>query len=43
MKDLRIFEDYKSKVAIDLPDYKNDVLMFWGFILKDNNDQKESL
>ena len=41
VKDLRIFEDYKSKIATDLPDYNNGTPTFQGFLLEDNDDDKE--
>lgn len=44
VKDLRIFEDYKSKIATKLPDYNNGIPTFQGFLLGDNDeDKKESL
>ncbi len=43
VKDLRIIEEYESKVTTDLPDYENGTPMFQGFLLKDNDDKEESL
>ena len=43
VKDLRIFGDYESKVATDLPDYENGTPMFQEFLLEDNNDKEECL
>ena len=41
VKDLRIFEDYESKSASELPDYNNGTPTFQGFNLDDNDDEKE--
>ena len=41
VKDLRIFENYKSKSATNLPDYDNGMPTIQGFILDDNDDDKE--
>ena len=41
VKDLWIFEDYESKIATDLPDYNNGTSTFQGFLLGDNDDDKE--
>lgn len=41
VKDLRIFENYKSKIATDLLDYDNGIPAFQEFYLEDNHDDKE--
>ncbi len=41
VKDLRIFEDYESKSATDIPDYDNGMPTFQGFIFNDNDDDKK--
>lgn len=41
MKDLRIFEDYASKGSTELPDYSEGTPTFQGFLLADNDDEKE--
>lgn len=38
VKDLRIFEDYESKTATDLPIYDEDTPTLQGFLLGDDND-----
>lgn len=44
VKNLRIFENHKSKNATDLPDNDNSIPTFQEFILDDNDDdKKESL
>lgn len=45
VKDLQIFEDYKSKTATNLPTYNEDILTFQRFLLEDDNDndKKESI
>ena len=40
MKDLCIFEDYKSKFSTELLDYSEDTPTFQGFLLADNNDKQ---
>ena len=40
MKDLCIFEDYKSKFSTELPDYSKDTPTFQGFLLADNDDEQ---
>lgn len=41
VKDLRIFEDYASKASTELPDYSEGTPTFQGFLLADNDDEKE--
>ena len=44
MKNLRIFEDYKSKFSTELSDYSTGTPTFQGFLLADNdNEQLEDL
>lgn len=40
IKDLRIFEDYKTKASTELPDYDAGKPTFQGFLSEDN-DKKE--
>lgn len=41
VKDLRIFKYYERKSATKLPDYDNGTPMYQGFILDNNDDDKE--
>ncbi len=41
IKDLRIFEDYKTKTSTDLPDYKNTPT-FQGSLLSDDDDNVDT-
>ena len=44
VKNLHIFEDYKSKFSTKLPDYSKGTSTFQGFLLADNdNEQLEDL
>lgn len=40
VKDLCIFEDYKTKTSTELPDYDNDKPTFQGFLSEDNDEQR---
>lgn len=44
VKNLRIFEDYESRISTELPDYSEGTPTFQGFLLVDNdNKQLEDL
>ena len=40
VKDLRIFEDYKSKLSTEFLDYNKDTPIFQGFLLANNNNKQ---
>lgn len=41
VKNFWIFEDYKSKIATNLPDYNNGTPTFQKFLLGDNDNNKK--
>ena len=41
MKDLYIFKDYSIKSSTKLPDYSKGNLTFQGFLLANNNKEKD--
>lgn len=43
IKNLRIFEDYKSKGSIELPNYFENLFTFQGFLHTDNDNEKQEL
>ena len=43
VKNPRIFEDYKSKGSIELPNYFESLSIFQGFFYTDNNNEKQEL
>lgn len=41
VKDLRIFEDYKTKALTEFPDYNEDKPPFQDFLSKENDEEEE--